>query len=258
MPLDPRALIADAFRAAAQSGRSGDAMTPAVLKNRMIQLSSGVFDEKVLGYESFSDFIAAHSDVLAVDRSARPPAVRLAVAAGAGPRPIASDAVRIRPDLWQAVMDYSSDKPHVWDPASGTTKPGDVGSTLALPATSPVELHVLRSRFDAEHRSSASEAERVRLASWLDNDLGTSALPPRLRGPWNQSLKVFVQGKLVQWFREKGIELPRNVVQAVDRPAVRKADDFRVWVHAVVDAMTDEELRALDLPAPATFRASRR
>lgn len=255
---DTRALIVAAFEVAAKSGRS-DGMTAAVLKNRMMQLSAGGFDEKELGFESFSAFLAANTDDLEIDRSARPVLVRLRGQVPVSQKPTPEESVRIRPDLWRAVMDYSSSAVYAWNPESGLAERAEVGGdpSFVLPTLVPAELHDLRSRFEAKHRAAGTETERVRLAAWLDNDLGTSALPPRLRGIWNHVLKEAAQERLVGWFAQRGI-VPPKIVQIGEVRERRKVDELRDWVRAVVDVMSDEELRALDLPAGATFRAGRR
>jgi hypothetical protein len=258
--MGPRDLIKKAFEASGRPGHAATAMTIAVLKNRMLQLSDRVFDEKVLGFESFIEFLAAHADLVEVDRSTRPATVRLmgapepADAATAGP-----PSTRIRPDLWQAIMDYSSGTTYVWDAAAGVARPRGEGDSKAsvLPTTTPSEIHEVRAQFEAHHRAASTEPERTRLANWAANDLSTDALPPRLRGPWNAAQKALVRSKLHDWFETRGLQEPGNVEQHVERPARRKSDELRDWVHAVVDAMTDDEFRALQLPANATLRARR-
>lgn len=259
--MEPRDLIKKAFEAAGRQGHVATSMTTAVLKNRMLQLSDRTFDEGALGFDSFTEFLAGHADLVEVDSSTRPATVRLLGtpksedAAVVGPH-----STRIRSDLWQAIMDYSSGTTYVWDAASGVARSrrdSDAEGSV-LPTSTASEIHDLRTRFQADHRVASTEPERILLASWADNDLSTGALPPRLRGPWNAAQKVLVKAKLHDWFAARGLPEPGNVEQQVERPVRRTSDDLRDWVQAVVHAMTEDELRALQLPASATLRAFRR
>ena len=52
-------------------------MTTAVLKNRLLDLTGGTFDEAAYGATTFMDFVLRNEDTLAVDRSTAPPLVEL-------------------------------------------------------------------------------------------------------------------------------------------------------------------------------------
>lgn len=71
---DARDLLVAAFESARATGkRDWNTMTAAVLKNRVLQLTSRSFDEAALGFKNFTDLLDAMPDVVEVDRTARPP-----------------------------------------------------------------------------------------------------------------------------------------------------------------------------------------
>ena len=124
MPLEPQELIRLAFEAAKKSGRPNwYRMDVGVLKNRMLNVTSGGFRESDYGCTAFMEFVRGHSDILELDEKRRPPSVTLR---GAHEAPeLASEPVRkhVRPDLWLAVMDFSGGRRYVWDDHEGIAKP---------------------------------------------------------------------------------------------------------------------------------------
>ena len=70
MTQDSRALIRDAFEKAKASGSPDwHRMTVAVLKNRILDLTQGLFKESDHGATTFQDFVRQHGDILELDES---------------------------------------------------------------------------------------------------------------------------------------------------------------------------------------------
>ena len=120
-------------------------MTTAVLKNRLLDLTGGTFDEAAYGADTFMDFVLSNEETLVVDRSTAPPLVELRNAA---PSPQPSDgavhvtaAYRIRPDLWKAALDYSSGTRYVWDVARRIAVPsaGSDGELIISTVTEDIQ-----------------------------------------------------------------------------------------------------------------------
>ena len=126
MTQDSRALIRDAFEKAKASGRPDwHRMSVAVLKNRILDLTQGLFKESDHGATTFQDFVRQHGDILELDRNTKPP---VAILKGVSPEPESTPqrtAVRIRADLWRAVLDFSSHRRYVWDGEEHVARPDD-------------------------------------------------------------------------------------------------------------------------------------
>lgn len=225
----------------------------------MLQLSNRTFNEKNLGFESFGKFLEAQRDLVTIDLSQRPPTVKLTgqakveVLRNTPPAPR-----RIRPDLWQAMIDYSSGATYVWDSDAHVARRRKLAedTNSVLPTITRADLDALSERFFATHYDSSNEDERRTLIHWKESKLSTSALPKRLQGPWNQALKELVRGALVAWFEAKGMVQPPDL-EGLTKLRSTHQDGLRVWIHRVIDAMSEEELSSLLLPAAATHRASR-
>ena len=111
-----REFLEKAFVAARDSGkRDWHLMTVAVLKNRLLQMTNRTFDEKEFGADSFMQLVARHSDLVAIDRSTRPPTVVWSAAVDDEDTATkeATASTRIRADLWRAVLDYSFTHNHL-------------------------------------------------------------------------------------------------------------------------------------------------
>jgi len=233
-------------------------MTSAVLKNRLLDVTGRRFDERQYGYDRFSDLLRALTDVLSVDWERRPPSVSLRTETSEG-----EIGARLRRDLWQAVMDYSSGLEYVWDSNMGLARPRkeEDRDVPVLPTVSREELAVWRREF-AQSLPQTGTLQDVndRVNNWAGAGLSTSALPREVRGEWNRALRERAAARLRDWFRDKEIALPPGFIVVGPRPltaalADHSLDAEREFVLAVIEEMTADELRGLLLPARAAFHA---
>lgn len=256
-----KALVVEAFNKARSDGkRDWDRMTLAVLKNRILQITNGKFNERDYGGRRFIELIKALSDLVAVDETTVPPTVELLEK----PVPEARHD-RLRRDLWQAVMDYSSGTQYVWDP-SGEARPrnpDDPEDLPSLPTMSAEEMTALRSAFVDRvlaNPANAAVAERVR--EWVEKAYRTAYLPQHLRSAWNQELTRAAVTRVREWFRHRHIAEPAALVVEETTEAAglapETADALRSFILRAVEAMTPAELRRLELPASAALRAQRK
>lgn len=261
-PLDDlRALVQSAFEAAKESGRADwQVMTTAVLKNRILDATAREFDERDYGANSIAEAIRLIPDLVELDDTARPPRVTLrpgVVANGAedhmGQGQLATSTGRIRPDLWNAVLDYSSPGVFVWDGSKAVgVEENEVGDRPRLPTISPADMTAWRRAFANQY------ADR-QLDDWAERGLGTLALPPDLQKPWNYSIKANALNILSDWFEKQGLELPADALasSASKRPSSDQADaeELRRFLLRCVAVMKPSELKAVQIPASVAFRA---
>jgi hypothetical protein len=261
----PRQLIRDAFEAAWRGGRADwRQMSIAVLKNRLLTLTHRSFTEADYGQRSITDLVRLLPDLLVFDDSTRPPTVRL-LAADEPPRSnqVATTAVRIRRDLWTAIVDYRSGKRYLWD--GSTALPEDDVSSDGkarlpqLPTLSEVEMDQWRAQFLTENMPLVAHdpAFIAQSERWRDNRLRTADLPGILQARWNARLKELVFERAVDWFDSHSIPQPANLLQPTGpgtdrRTEASDTEALRELVLRCVHAMTDAELR---LPPAAMLRA---
>ncbi|ORV43085.1 OST-HTH/LOTUS domain-containing protein [Mycobacterium conspicuum] len=256
-----RALVRGAFEAAKESGRSDwQVMTTAVLKNRILQATAREFDERDYGATSIIDAIRLIPDLVELDTTMRPPRVRLLsgdATDGTKDHPAdsqpATSAGRVRPDLWDAVLDYSSPGAFVWDGSKAVRVEADeVGDRPQLPTISAEDMAGWRQAF-------ANQNADHQLNDWAQRGLGTFALPPELRRPWNHFIKSNVLNILSAWFDKQGLELPADTLtsSASKRPSSDHADaeELRRFLLRCVAVMKPSELKAVQIPASVAFRA---
>ncbi len=272
-----RRLIQAAFDVARGSGQENwRLMTVAVLKNRILDLTNREFDETRWGAHSFREFVELFGDTVELDVSTRPPTVELRVgpppassttrrdqgapSTAAGPRVTGPDR-RIRPDLWRAVLDYSSGAVYVWDQGRAI---GVVPSELRegdlrprLPTIGESELGKWRRSFAAGSSSDEPERMRESVARWAEERLPDASLPRNLRRRWNGELKQRVLTRLEEWSVTEGIPLPTDVVQAAEAPFRDEpaTEQLRDLVIRAVHGMSREELEQLRLPPAALLRS---
>ncbi len=260
---DVRDLLKDAFEAARTSGRSTWwEMTAAVLKNRLLQLTRGSFDESQFGAGRFLDLLERYDDFLEIDRSRRPPVVRLkGVAPPQEEAPRHDGRARVRPDLWNAIVDYSSGAVYVWDPAAQRAVALDPEEALAdprpvLPTITPEDVAAWREDFLKHHRAEVGSRPHAGLVAWVERGLSSGALPPALRNLWNGYQRERVVGRLAEWFGENGFDAPSDIVVFPDAPRGKASPELRRFVVSCIERMTDDELRSLMLPVSAIFRTT--
>lgn len=229
-------------------------MTAAVLKNRILQATSREFDERDYGATSFGNLLRQVPDLVEFDDTDRPPKARLLDTAAASPAVTSRiGSGRLRSDLWDAVLDYSSEGVYVWDGARAVSVSADeaVGKPQ-LPTISAAVLSGWRRDFAASHPGRD-------LDDWAERGLGTMALPGDLRRTWNQTLKSKVLETLEPWFDEQGMALPADVApEAGSQPSAKdspEAEDLRKFLLRCVAVMRPSELKAMQVPAAVALRA---
>jgi hypothetical protein len=244
-------------------------MTSAVLKNRLLALTNREFTEQRWGAATFRQFLSRYPDLVAIDASRHPPIVELrdreredsGTETAPAERAITA-AIRIRPDLWRAVLDYSSGRVYVWDEDSLTAVPATAPAEETrpvLPTVSEETYSSWRADFARESAPLVSPRHAATTDRWREEGLPTTQLPPALRGPWNAALKRHVLETLETWFAAHEIEPPDDLIEE-ERPARAPSpttESLRDLVLACVAVMTREELEALHLPAAAVLRADR-
>ncbi|WP_020379100.1 OST-HTH/LOTUS domain-containing protein [Candidatus Microthrix parvicella] len=260
-------LIVAAFEVARASGRQDwRRMTAAVLKNRLLQVTSHSFDEKKFGYERFTDLLEASSNIVELDRTTRPANVHLlaTVDAEASPSTIASaPTMRVRSDLWHAIIDYSSGKVWVWDAMAGQARVEADGDDLpSLPTISHAEMTEMRSEFASELASSSNNRQvAIEVDEWAAEERAAFVLSPEVRHKWFATLKREVVKRLADFFEKRDEAMPTDAVQPRRHAGrdTRVDDDLAMQrsVIEIVKSMTAAELSELRLPAAAIFRSQR-
>lgn len=256
-----RALVIEAFTQARNDGKPDwDQMTAGVLKNRILQITGGKFKERDYGARRFIELIKSLPELVSVDETTLPPAVRLLEK----PAPQAQHE-RLRRDLWQAVMDYSSDTQYVWDP-SGEARPRsteDPEELPSLPTISAEEMATLRKKFaDQVLANPANLAVADRVREWAEKGYRTAYLPQHLRSAWNQELTSEAVARVRKWFQDRHIDEPVALLLEPPReapePQTESTDALRSFILRAVESMTPAELKRVELPASAALRAQRK
>lgn len=260
MSSDLHALIKRAFLAARQKQLpTWHRMNAGVLKNRLILLTDGQFNEQKYGYADFHELVEAHSDILRVDTTTKPITVELIDhLLDDGEQSSIQRQKRVRPDLWRAVTDYVSGKKYVWDKERNLVlvAADQESETLPkLPTITADELAQWRKSFMAKHKDSLVGPNLEKATRWETEGLAINFLPALLRQSWGHEFSENVRERLGAWFRTNAINPP-----LLDIPAespVRKesqSDDLRRLIIQCVEVMTLQELEQLKLPASLLTR----
>jgi hypothetical protein len=202
-----------------KSGSDVRAMTLAVLKNRLLQITDRRFDPTDFGAKDLRAFVAMLSpDVLMVGKpsdlqvelvpqkkkrekaeshsTADPSAVAPAPAAE-----LRRNGGRIREDLWLAIMDYASGQIYVWDANLGHARPAEPNDQQpVMPTLTPVELTEWRLTFFEANKGTLSGQSLANAQRWQAQGLGTGTLPVTLQQPWNRELSLRVRQRLQNFF----------------------------------------------------------
>lgn len=257
------AAVRAAFEAAKASGRPGwDAMSSAVLKNRLLQASGGSFHEADWGAETFGGLLMSGQldEILEVDATVRPMVVRLrdadpepaSASASASAEPGSSIGVAqvIRGDLWRALL--AARGPRFWSPARGAVVDTAESGAVLLPAVTSDATRAWRE----EYVAGLPERDRDALAQWV-TDGSPDLLPRGRRGPWFAALKARVHAILLEFFEAQSLPPPEDLL--VDKAHVQEPEVvlLRRLVTKVVGQMTLSELQAVPLPAQAVARMMR-
>ncbi len=255
-------LVSDAFDSAREGGkRDWDSMTIAVLKNRILGLTSGAFKEADYGASTFREFVKLADSIVELDTLRKPAQVTLRTRPQANTdNPAATVPAqprgRIRPDLWQATLDYSSGASYVWDVDRGIARPASADDSFKhkVPTITREKLREWQRDFLSNMPPATSPREESQLVEWQQR-LSPKLLPSRLRGPWNGHLRAEVEKHLREWFAEAELSPPTDITIATQRNQEDVALDElrRVWVRHI-GVMTREELLQLQLPMAAVLR----
>jgi hypothetical protein len=265
---DVSRLIVRAFHLAREKGKADwRRMTAPVLKNRLLLLQKD-FSEKKLGFRSFRAFVLSYPDLLRLNEATTPPVVELLGDVEMPPRsadvgtpevatqePIADSNWRVRPDLWKAVLDYSSGTTYVLNLATGRAEPGAADSPDRLPTIKNEDMAQWRATFAKAHEGRSSEAAGSRLIRWRDEGLSTSALASEHRGLWNAVLKQNVVARLEPWFKQRGLPVPADLrLTVAPRTASDQTEELRSLLHECIRHMTADELHDFRIPARLLLR----
>ncbi len=259
METDFKALLEQAFTQARQSGkRDWHRMTTAVLKNRLLQLTDRGFQAEQYGAPNLLALLARFTECVRVERTSPLPTVewlQAEVNDQIGDQVIVGK--RVREDLWRAVLDYSSGQQYEWDATARQARAVESANpAVRLPTVSPGDLRAWREEFANSHRGGLDgERDLSLLDAWLEHGLGTMQLPRALRPTWNEFLKVKVAQVVASWFRDRGMDTPSVMVPLRD-PRAAEVDDLRTYLHHCIDAMSEQELREIRLPASVAHRVS--
>lgn len=258
-------LIISAYEKARSTGKHDwNKMTTAVLKNRLLDLTDGAFDEATYGVTNFTEFVLRNLDLLRLDRSAIPPIVELRETTQLSPpftAPIEiASRYRIRADLWRAALDYSSGIRYVWDTVSRRAIQAEEADNRVIidPATVEVQRD-WRKQFRADVTESLSKEESVAVDVWIDQHLGNSQLPNRLKSQWNGYFCDKVRYHLLRWFAESKTHPPDDLALSITGEPLNteaETEALRKLVLSVVQMMNREELAGLALPSQAVLRTT--
>jgi len=231
-----------------------------VLKNRLLQLTNRDFREESYGAHSFRDFLRQQSDLLRVEETPLPGIVVLRSAGiERSEAPIHKRAApEISPDLWQAILDFSSGSKYLWDDSSQKARKAEKDeSGIVLPTITADELDVWRSNFIQLH-SPEDDDSRSKIDEWLKSRLPTHALPVSLRKLWNRDLTQRVRDRLNTWFAENELTAPLQVDAAVAFGSPDKQlEQLRNFVIACVGRMSRQELEELRISPVVALRMTR-
>jgi hypothetical protein len=251
-------LIEQAFEQARRSGKPDWwLMAIPVLKNRMLQITGRRFREADYAAKSFREFLRNIADLIEVHETPLPGHVALRSAATVelpsnepkSPHP------DIRPDLWEAVLDFSSGTRYIWDAAQGQARAAarEDEHAVQLPTITAEEFDGWRRDFAEQYRP-ADEPTFKQLEHWRDLRLPTLALPPACRGLWNKHLKEHVKQRLSRWFGDNQLgDVPNLPIPPKQAPndELQKLRDF---VIRCVQHMSKAELEDLRLTSPSVLR----
>ncbi len=281
-----RDLVRAAFDRARASGKDNwRTMTTAVLKNRILSLTSRQFSERDYGSDNFAQLLRRIPDLVQLRGDQHPLSVHFVPRdAGEGPAsPAGGDSGarstsahqehewlnwRVRDDLWRAVVDYDSGTRYVLNPTTGLAEPRAEtgGSDLLLPTVDPAELHRWRAAFVEDvKRQLGEEYDPDRLEKWVDSPGATVGLPLSLRGRWNEQLKRNVSERLRSWLAGQGLAVPDDLLVPTapgsSTPGRQKepgeARRLRDFVLACVAQMSHDELLRLTIPIAVAHRVAR-
>lgn len=255
-------------------------MRVAVLKNRLLQMTNGQFDQSRYGEGSMVSILGQIPDVVDVVSSTT---LRLADSQvesasepepGKGPSddtqstptqgPKAWRGLRIRDDLWKAIVHWDDGSIYIWDSESAIARAKEITDPdgFELPTISRDDLAHLRNEFAYSRSASETPHVKVVLEEWAKGPGGASDLPRIYRGPWLEYLKNHVYDLVLHWFKDRGIPLPDGLLLRAESrgeadPAVKDVVMTRVLRSFLIDAigvMTYEQMASLQVPAEVLLK----
>lgn len=262
---DAEEMVLNAFRLAREADKPDWAsMAVPVLKNRLLQLSSGAFREQDFGSPNIWHFVTlfpAFLDCAGVRPSERvelrnPDLIEAETShAAASLDPVARG--RIRDDLWRAVFDYKSGITYVWDEAIGRAREATSrdAEAIRVPTVTEADLRESRAEF-VRTQGAVSEHDALRLGKWISGTGATVALPKFYRQLWNAHLKSHAAERLRTFFIQEGLDVPSDLIASVDPPPAKESvvEHARRRAHLYIDAMTGEELSRLSIELSVVAR----
>jgi len=286
-----RALVRAAFEQALNSGKlDWQEMASAVLKNRLLNLTSGQFSQSRYGSPTFIHLVRRVPDLLDIVNDSPP--FKLKIKAPIAdqidighttedlPQPVSEDTfttltehdwrrARIRDDLWRAIIDYGSGNTYVLDPNTGLARPkaSNDPDLPEAPTVTPDKVASWRHEF-AESLAPPIKARFTEdLDAWADGRGRQSDLPRTARGPWAEFIKRRVTSILLNWFKGLGESPPKDMLLASESRSIPpseaidevvQARQLRDYIIRALRAMTYEELAQIPLPASVLLHVSRR
>jgi len=255
-------LFRSAFKLARDTGKDDwETMALPVLKNRLRDLTAGDFDESNYGFPNLAAMARSYPALLKVVPGKPHESAQFVEPLDDAPAAANVDQsgderirMRVRSDLWRAVMDYASGVDFVWDATTGKAR--EVSNSdidpLVLPTIDADILGDWRREFAAAAKG-LGEADIIN--DWATLRLGTGALPASARGAWNAFLKDHVEERLRTFFLSSGLPLPLDLMTDVPTAsAATHASSLRRLVHNLVDVMTEDELRSITFTAGVLAR----
>ncbi len=257
----PSALIQSAFEQARNSGKpEWHRMTIAVLKNRLLTLTDGQFQETAFGAPTMRDFVKRASEIVRIDETGNLPVV---VLLGEEPAELPSELpprIRVRDDLWRAIVDYSRNSTFVWDPEGNYARAGSPTDNLPiLPTITENELREWRQSFADRHSAGLDEPIISHLQAWREHILPSRVLPRPLSEAWLTELSSKVLSRLRSWFAENNLKEPSDLIfnLAKQKPQGRgDLDALRNLIIGCVEVMDEDELSELRFPPGIYLRAA--
>lgn len=240
----------------------GKIAATAGVKPEMQRRSYGGFDERRLGFATFRDFIRAAEEAGVVRVTHRGPGVTH-LAPAHGREPVAAPGSgptlrRVRRDLWEAFFDWhhgprywdARDKRVVEDAAPGERDPRFF---LITPISLDQQVEWMRS-FASEVEDPLAEALRAVLDTRRPAQAFAGLLRTnrRMQILWNQRRLDLVAEHIGRWASAHGLEI------SIWQEAGVSADDgdLRALLHRALDAVPDDQLQLVALPASAVIKVS--
>jgi hypothetical protein len=286
-----RALVRSAFEEAHSKGKKDwETMTSAVLKNRLLNITRGQFSQDRYGSASFIHLVRRVPDLLDIVSTTPPFVLQIKSPISEQDEiistpedttsPVGEDAfgtllksdlrqVRIRDDLWRAIVDYTSGSTYVLDSDTGLARPtrGNDLTLPQLPTASREEVSSWRHEFSESLRPTVDGRVVAEIEAWADGRGRQSDLPRLFRGKWAEFIKRKVIHILLGWFKERGMLPPTDMVFVTEGQGLPSSEaisevvrtrQLRDLIIHAVRAMNYEELSQISLPASVVLRISER